>query len=90
MAPYSEKNPPRTLNAQEAVKRARRIVEENNKMVELLRKDCINFEKHLALEREVEEKSKALQHTTEGINLEMYRIKTSSSVASFFRDMFGG
>lgn len=78
----------RTISAREAVKNARRKVQENNELVDRLREGFVEVEKARDWDNFVDTKQMELDQEIKELSSEMKKINTKPSVISFFKEMF--
>lgn len=79
----------RTSSAQEAVKRARRIVEKNNDIVSKLRDGTVDDTVIEQLDSKIQDRDKNFEDFSEQFPLN-HQISSQSKLKSFFRSVFGG
>ncbi|WP_372652753.1 hypothetical protein [Halobacteriovorax sp.] len=78
----------RTISAREAVKNARRKVQENNDLVNKLREGFVEVEKARDWDNFVDNKQIQLDQEIKELSSEMKKINTKPGVISFFKEMF--
>lgn len=78
----------RTISAREAVKNARRKVQENNDLVNKLREGFVEVEKARDWDNFVDNKQIKLDQEIKELSSEMKKINTKPGVISFFKEMF--
>ncbi len=78
----------RTISAREAVKNARRKVQENNELVNKLREGFVEVEKARDWDNFVDNKQIKLDQEIKELSSEMKKINTKPGVISFFKEMF--
>ncbi|ATH08540.1 hypothetical protein BIY24_11435 [Halobacteriovorax marinus] len=78
----------RTIAAREAVKNARKKVQENNDLVDKLRDGFVELEKARDWDSYVDDKQLKLDQEIKELSSEMKKINTKPGVISFFKEMF--
>jgi hypothetical protein len=82
-------NQTRTIGAQEAVIKARKIVENNNTMVENLREGFVGKETDQRLNKNLENRSKEFEFDNIDLNANIHKIKTNNGLLGRIREIFG-
>jgi hypothetical protein len=78
----------RTISAREAVKSARKKVEENNELVNRLREGFVEVEKARDWDSYIDDKQIKLDQEVKELSSQMKKINTKPGVISFFKEMF--
>ena len=78
----------RTISAREAVKSARKKVQENNELVDKLREGFVEVEKARDWDSFVDNKQLQLDQDIKELSSEMKKINTKPGAISFFKEMF--
>ena len=82
-------NQTRTVGAQEAVLKAKKIVESNNSMVNNLRDGFVATSVDSDLNSTLEERNKEFEFKGMDMNVNIHKIKTNSGLFGKIRELFG-